>query len=479
MKLSSNAQLYFIGIGGTGMASTAGLAQEAGFQVSGSDANLYPPMSTLLDDLKIPVRTPYSKDNINGLKTDMVIIANALSRGHEELEEILSQGFPYTSFPEFLGEMILKQRQSIVVAGTHGKTTTTSMMAHVLRSLGHDPGYLIGGIPKNFSKSFHLGSDAPFVIEGDEYDTAFFDKNSKFLHYYPKFLIFNNLEFDHADIFKDLAAIEHQFDLLFDRMDNKKNVLANWDDPGVRNFLETRKLAHEVTRVSTVGENADCDFHLEDVIPGQKSWRAVVKTPRWGQLNFETSAIGQHNIANFTQVVACIDRLVSAQVIPEPDSLSLSQSIASFEGVQRRLDHLASVNDIEIYEDFAHHPTAVALVLQTFKRSYPDRRLFVAFEPRNATSRRNIFTKRYAEALNIADQVLLGYCPVDKRIPEELRMNTAVIAESIGSKAEFFESNEDLLNSLVAKMKPKDAIIFMSSGSFSGIQYKLANRLSV
>ena len=478
MELKENASLYFIGIGGTGMASTAGLAQEAGYNVTGSDANLYPPMSTLLEDLTIPVKTPYSESNVNDLNADLVVVANALSRGHSELEAVLSRELPYTSFPEFLGEMILKSRQSIVVSGTHGKTTTTSMMAHVLRSLELDPGYLIGGIPKNFAKSFHLGTDAPFAIEGDEYDTAFFDKNSKFLHYYPKYLIFNNLEFDHADIFENLDAIEKQFEMLIAKVPNKKNIIANADDPGVRDFLRKNNLLESVTTVATLGKAENSDFVVHEVEPKGDSWKANISTPEWGDVSFSTKMIGNHNIANLSQVIACTYRLASDNTIPMPTKLDLIKAIESFEGVQRRLDHLHSRNGIDIFEDFAHHPTAVALVLETFKKSFPERRLFVAFEPRNATSRRNIFTKRYAESLNIADQVLIGHCPIDNRIAESERMNTEVLAEMIGAKAKSFSDNDLLLDELVKQLKPKDAIIFMSSGSFSGIQYKIREKLS-
>lgn len=475
--MKANSSLYFLGIGGTGMASAAGLAQEAGFKVTGSDANLYPPMSVLLEQLQIPVKTPYGAKNIGDESPDMVVIANALSRGHEELEAVLSKNIPYTSFPEFLGEMILKNRQSIVVSGTHGKTTTTSMMAHVLKELGYDPGYLIGGIPKNFSKSFHLGTHQPFVVEGDEYDTAFFDKNSKFLHYHPKFLIFNNLEFDHADIFKNLEAIELQFANLVKLVPNKRNIIANCDDAGVLKFLKDRSLMTKVNLVSTQGKMDEAPIRVLATEPGPSCWKSQIATPAWGQLELKTKAIGHHNIANFAQVIGVIYRLVEEAIISQPQKAELESALASFEGVQRRLDLLWSANGVEVYEDFAHHPTAVACVLETFKKSFPDRRLIVAFEPRNATSRRNIFTDRYAEALQIADQVYIGHCPVDQRIEGTERMNTEGLAAKIGDKAQAFQDNQQLLESLVGKIKPKDAIIFMSSGSFSGIQYQLKNHL--
>ena len=478
MTIKANGKLYFIGIGGTGMASSAGLAQEAGYQVSGSDANLYPPMSDLLESLKVDVKTPYSASNVEDLDADLVIVANALSRGHEELEAALEKGVDYTSFPQFLGENILRNRQSIVVSGTHGKTTTTSMMAHVLRCLNIDAGYLIGGIPKGFDKSFHLGKDQPFAIEGDEYDTAFFDKNSKFLHYFPKYLIFNNLEFDHADIFENLEAIEAEFLKLFEKVSDKKNILANIDDPGVLNFLEKNSFLDQVTQVSTLGQNTDAEFRTISTRTGSKTWTAKVNLGNWGELEFSTNMLGQHNIANLLQVLSTVYRLAEDKIVAKPSLKDLKEAIESFGGVQRRLDHLCSTNDIDVFEDFAHHPTAVGLVLDTFKKSFPDRRLFVAFEPRNATSRRNIFSKRFADSLNLADQVLIGHCPVDKRIPEAERMDTGALAKLIGAKAEAFEDNTSLLDSLLEKVQPNDAVIFMSSGSFSGIQYQICDKLA-
>ena len=228
--------IYFLGIGGTGMAAVAGLAQQAGYNVKGSDNPLYPPMSTLLEDLHIDVKTPYKKENFDNNDADLVIVANALSRGHEELEHMLAQDYKYTSFPAFLGDYFLESRQSLVVTGTHGKTTTSSIIANALIKLGEDPGFFIGGIPKGFTKGFELGKGPCFVLEGDEYDTAFFDKNSKFLHYRPNYVIFNNLEFDHADIFSSIEDIEKQFTMLFEKVDNKKNIISNIDDQVLKNY---------------------------------------------------------------------------------------------------------------------------------------------------------------------------------------------------------------------------------------------------
>ena len=242
-----------MGIAGTGMASAAGLLKTAGFNICGSDHQVYPPMSDMLKSLKINYSTPYSQENLIREKPDLVVVANCLSRGHEELEFMMSQNIPYTSFPKLIGERFLSKSHSIVVSGTHGKTTTSSLMAYFLKELDEDPSFLIGGIPRNFTHSFRLGRSPLFVIEGDEYDTAFFDKNSKFLHYAPKTLILNNLEFDHADIFASIEDIENEFTKLINLVPYKKGIIANIDDPGVFKLLKKLDILDKVTSVSTKG----------------------------------------------------------------------------------------------------------------------------------------------------------------------------------------------------------------------------------
>lgn len=477
---SAGKNLYFCGIGGTGMASVAGLAKQAGFNVCGSDSGLYPPMSELLQQEKIEVKTPYNPKNINNIDTDLFIIANALSRGHQELESIIDSRIPYTSFPDFLGRVLLKDRVRIVVSGTHGKTTTSSALSHALKTCGYDPGYMIGGIPNSSPTSFNLGSDLPFVIEGDEYDTAFFDKSSKFLHYKPDFLILNNLEFDHADIFKDIHDIHIQFLSLIELVPNKRNILANMSDPGVRDFLQKYKLAKEVTCVSTDTKETGNPIDLIEAHPDStnRRWKGCVHTPTWGKTYFSTSLEGLHNASNLTMVVACLSRLAEEGIIcTKTVEAKLSNSISSFDGVKRRLQKIAEACGISIYEDFAHHPTSVNKVIEAFKITHPDSRLLVAFEPRNATSRRNTFLERYSAALKGADRVFIGHCPQDRRIPEDERMDTKVLANKVGAHASEHPSNQDLLENVIKYSRSGDNIIFMSSGSFSGVQYELENKL--
>jgi UDP-N-acetylmuramate: L-alanyl-gamma-D-glutamyl-meso-diaminopimelate ligase len=481
-SLKQGSKIYFMGIGGTGMAAVAGLCQEAGFTVVGSDGAMYPPMSTMLDELKIPVATPYAADNLTNAKPDLVVVANALSRGHIELEALLRSGIPYTSFPKLTGDEFLSKRIGVVVTGTHGKTTTSSLMAHVLNELSEDPGFVIGGIPHNFPRSFRLGKGKTFVIEGDEYDTAFFDKGPKFLHYHPHHLILNNIEYDHADIYASVEAIEAQFDAVTRLVPDGGSIIANWDDARVKNIFSRVKPRAKVVRVSTLGMDQSADVWLgawnaAEKNRGTQVWTASVHTKTWGELRVETTLSGKHMLANICQVIATIESLAQGGHIKKPAAADLRNAISSFRSVARRLDHLGNAGDIDVFEDFAHHPTAVGLVIEGFKAVYPKRRLHVAFEPKNATSRRNTFQKDYVKKLGLADEVYIGPCPEDKRIPPEERMNIGELASEIGKKAHAFQTNDDLLNKMIESIHSGDAVIFMSAGSFSGIQYKLLDAL--
>ncbi len=476
--------IYFIGIAGTGMASVAGLLQEAGWKITGSDQGIYPPMSTQLQELGIEVKTPWSAANIDAANPALVVVANALSRGHVEIEHALQKRVPYTSFPSICGTAFIKNNIGIVVTGTHGKTTTTSLVCHVLNELGEDPGFIVGGIPRNFPRSFRLGKGKTFVIEGDEYDTAFFDKGPKFLHYHPHHLIVNNIEFDHADIYKNVEAIEEQFWRVSQMVPSHGAIIANCDDPGVQRLLKRLGKQPNIIPVATLGEDRSAPVGVESLSvqargPADQVWTAQIRTRRWGRITIETRLGGKHNIANISQVLACLESLqekglISSNVSPE----GIQRALSSFKSVARRLDHLGSGGGIEVYEDFAHHPTAVGLVIEGFRKAYPERRLVVAFEPKNATSRRNVFQADYVTKLGLADRVFIGPCPVDQRIPETERMNTQDIARGIGRKASAHGSNEELLAQMETELRAGDAVIFMSSSSFSGIQHQLARKLT-
>ncbi len=483
-KLKPGATLYFVGVGGTGMASVAGLAQEAGYKVVGSDAGVYPPMSTQLAELGIPVSAPYAADNVTKTPADTYVIANVLSRGNVELEAVLATGLPYTSFPALLGDLVLQNRSSCVVSGTHGKTTTTSILAHVLQELGEEPGFMIGGIPRNFPRSFRLGKGKLFAIEGDEYDTAFFDKGPKFLHYRPKHVILNNLEYDHADIYPNVEAIEAQFEKLIAITPDKSLLVANVDDPGIRRVVERLGLLERVTRVATFGEAKDAHVTVKSCTAGvdpsgQQLWTAKISTKTLGELTVETSLSGRHNLANVAQVVALLENAARVGDLRKPlDATALTRALRGFQSVMRRLDLLASAGGVEVYEDFAHHPTAIKHVIESFRAAYPKKRIVVAFEPRSASQRRNVFQDGFADSLALADRVYIGECPVDQRIPEDKRMSTAAMQQRIGAKAAAYSSNDLLLQGLEREVQPGDAVIFMSSGSFSGAQHRLAKTVA-
>jgi UDP-N-acetylmuramate: L-alanyl-gamma-D-glutamyl-meso-diaminopimelate ligase len=319
----------------------------------------------------------------------------------------------------------------------------------------------------------------PFVIEGDEYDTAFFDKNSKFLHYRPKYLIINNIEFDHADIFKSIEDIERQFEKVLKQVPSPSNVIANVDDEGVARFLTRLGFMDSVTRVGGKAFSSTCFASVRSARPLQDGtpvppWEVTVETKQWGRLSVKTNLTGIHNASNIAMALACLERMIENNALSQkPTAEAIVNAIASFRGVKRRLEHLGCCHGVNIYEDFAHHPTAVRLVLDTLKNSNQNQRLIVAFEPKNATSRRSVFTKEFAASLAVADHVFIGACPEDRRIPEDQRMNTGELSRLIGEKSKHFSSNDELLKELGETCKEGDTVVFMSSGSFSGIQHRL------
>lgn len=479
-------KIFFMGIGGTGMASVAGLAHLKGFQVSGSDQNLYPPMSTMLEELGIPVLTPYGAGNIAKAEPDMVIVANALSKDHEEVLAAKEKNLPYKSFPQFLGEDILPGSHPIVVTGTHGKTTTSSLTAHLLLELGLDPSYFIGGLQKSTGRSFRLGQTGFFVLEGDEYDTAYFDKNSKFLHYRPEYLLLNNLEFDHADIFADLEAIKAQFLKLIALVKEPAKIVANIDDEGVRDLIRRAGIEAKVTRVSTelASDQPGPAVALTQMVAQGTKWRYDFTLAGHGTVSAQPELMGSHNGANMAMSLGLIHALTAKAELPSSFSQDtglvseLAAGLESFAGVGRRLQCLASHNGIDVLEDFAHHPTSVDIVLGSLRAAYGQRRIIACFEPKNASSRRSIFMDRYGEAFKKADKVYIGVCPPDSRVAAADKMDTAKLAQMIGGgRAQSFAANEDLLAALKADTKSGDCIVFMSPGGFSHIHHQFAQWL--
>ena len=463
-------QLYFVGIGGTGMASAAGLMKTDGHTVVGSDAKLYPPMSTLLEDLDVRVYPHYSIKNISQNRDKLFVIGNSLSKTHSEVEYILKENLKYTSFPELLSKTILKDKSSLVVAGTHGKTTTSSLISYCLDQLGEKPSFLIGGIPKNFQKSFSLNKSDLFVIEGDEYDTAFFDKESKFLHYRPSYLVLNNIEFDHADIFDSIDTIYKTFEKLLNLLSTKRKIIANIDDKGVKHIIQKLGIYDQVFKVSCYGKSKDADLQLlSSKLTEEGVQEFCLNIKNYGKLHLRSKLLGTHNCANIIQCIGLLEVLKEYNAIKPFDYSELLQHIFNFQGVQKRFEFLGVKNGALCFNDFAHHPTAVKHTLLSVKQKYPNKRLVAIFEPRNASSRRNIFIKEYGEALGIADMILLTPVPFDGRISEDKRMNLSKLKAINPSKTFVFDSSHAMSSWLKNKSSAKDLLLFMSCGNFEGI----------
>ena len=486
--ISKGDKLYFMGVGGTGMAAVAGLMQAEGFKVCGSDKEIYPPMSGLLESLAIPVMTPYSPENLKHANPDLVVVANCLSKGHPEIEQMLSMNLPFTSFPGLLEKTILSDKQNIVVAGTHGKTTTASLTSWCLDQLGLKPGFLIGGIPENFSTSFDPGKGEHFVIEGDEYDTAYFDKESKFLHYKPEYLVLNNLEYDHADIFENFEAVKSSFKKLLSLVKTPSRIIANMDDPGVKLILQETGLSNEVCGVSVKvpGQSSEPDlttrgarlqsYHFDQ---NESLWHGKIWQRSLGIIDFRSRLGGPHNMANICQVIALAGMLAEeGRVDLKRVKESIGSILEGFKGVRRRLDSLGAFEGIEFYEDFAHHPTAVRNVLEGMRQIRPDARILVAFDPANATCRRNTFVRDYGAVFKQADQTLLGPVQTDLRIPEAERMNTSQLADLVGPSAKACQNYDELCSEIRSYARKGDVVLFMSSGSFGGVPARVCREFS-
>ncbi len=463
----ANKHLHVIGVCGTAMAGIAALAQEGGWQVTGSDAGIYPPMSDFLLARHIPIAEGFRAENLEPTP-DLVVVGNAISRGNPELEALMDLGIPYISGPEWLYQHVLSGRHPVVVTGTHGKTTTTSLMAKVWDHAGWQPGFLIGGIPLDFGVGVRSPQGPWVVVEGDEYDTAFFDKRPKFLHYRPKTLILHNLEFDHADIYPDLEAIRCQFRLLLRSVPGSGLLLANGDDPEIEALLP---YAH--SRVIRYGLNPSLPFsaHLEQADGGV--WTLMragqpVFTLSWGMM-------GRHNVMNGLAVaVAALSYGMEPEIV--------RAGLAAFSGVTRRLQLRFEKHDSAVYDDFAHHPTAIATTLEGFKASMGDvGRLWVVVEPRSNTMRRRVHQDRLAQALSAADRVVVARPSTRGLAADDLLDVDAIVAELNGNqpalngdvRAVVVADAAETVSYLQHRLQPGDRVLIMSNGGFDGIHDRL------
>jgi len=468
MELKTGSHIHLMGICGTAMASLAGLLKDRGFKITGSDLNPYPPMSTQLESLGIAIMKGYRAENLSP-RPDFVIVGNVISASNEEAQELLRLGIPYTSLPKAMGEFIIADKECINISGTHGKTTTSSLMAWVAEVCGEKPGFMIGGIPKNFSNSFRNPEKKYFVIEGDEYDTAFFDKVPKFIHYKPRHVILTSVEFDHADIYADLSAVKAAFRRLIQLVPPEGTLLACADDRNVMELFVESKCKSSYTYGLQGGDfqavilrnsSSGIDFHVQ--------YRNEILGPYHVQMS------GEYNILNATAVVAMAKCLGFS---PE----KTKEALESFAGVKRRQEILGEPQGILVIEDFAHHPTAVRETVKGIQAKYPGRKVFSVFEPRSATSRRKVFQQDYVTAFQGSHEVLLAEAFDQSKIDAAHRFSSEELVADLknsGVSAAVFASADAIVSALKARARKGDVVLIMSNGGFDGIYKKLLTALA-
>ena len=445
------------------MGSVAAALRERGFTVTGSDENVYPPMSTFLEEKGIKLHSGYRAENIPA-DADVVVIGNAMKRGNPEVEAVLNRKLFYLSLPEVLKNYFLRGRHNLVVTGTHGKTTTTALLAWIMETAGHKPGYLIGGLPKNLGQGARLNDSKFFVIEGDEYDTAFFDKRSKFVHYLPELVIVNNIEFDHADIFNNLDEIKLSFRRLLNIVPQNGMVLLNGDDP---NCVEVGKNC--LAQMVEVGFSENCAHRIRDVAYSPDGSRFKL-----GDETFEIPLIGEFNVRNAAMAAT------AARFYRVPKA-KIDQALSSFSGIARRQEVRGEARGVKVIDDFGHHPTAISATLHALRHRYPGHRLWAIFEPRSNTTRRAVFQQELPEALKLADGVFISQVARLEQIPEAERLNPAAVIDAIaeGGRPAFYEENADaIVDRIVPLLKAQDVVTVFSNGGFDGIHEKLLARLS-
>jgi UDP-N-acetylmuramate: L-alanyl-gamma-D-glutamyl-meso-diaminopimelate ligase len=469
-----NKHIHLIGICGTAMASLAGMLKERGFRVTGSDAAAYPPMSDFLAGLQIPVAQPFNAQNLDP-KPDLVVVGNAISRGNVELEHVLDRRIPFCSLPQILHHEFLGGQEVLVVAGTHGKTTTTSMLSWIFHSAGLQPSFLIGGIAENFGSSFRLGQGKHFILEGDEYDTAFFDKGPKFLHYFPDAVILTSVEFDHADIYKDLDAVETAFKRLVNLIPKRGRIIAfdgMASEASESPSLE-RCLSKAFCPVERYGAAPRSDWRITDLNfeAGRTSWTVLHNGSHWANLEF--SLAGEYNVWNGIAAAA----MAAAYGISKQQ---ISGALKTFKSVKRRLEVKALVNGITIIDDFAHHPTAIAGTLRALRARYSGARLWAILEPRSNTLRRSVLQADLARSLARADEIVVAGVFRSDAVPENERLDLAALAEDIqkrGKRARLIDGADEIVKVIGPEMRSGDVVAILSNGGFGGIYEKLPAQL--
>jgi UDP-N-acetylmuramate: L-alanyl-gamma-D-glutamyl-meso-diaminopimelate ligase len=459
--------IHILGICGTFMGGIAAIARQAGHRVTGCDANVYPPMSTQLQSQGIELIEGFSPDQLSQFDTmpDLFVIGNVVSRGNPLMEAILNQGLPYISGPQWLGEQVLYSKHVLAVAGTHGKTTTSAMLTWILEFNGYKPGYLIGGVPLNFTVSAHLGDGKYFVIEADEYDTAFFDKRSKFVHYRPRTALLNNLEFDHADIFLDLAAIETQFHHLVRTVPSNGLIVVNGEEAALKQVIArgawapVEQFGHDKKNAwSLISQEADGFIVLHE---GKE-----VATVRWAS---DSGVMGRHNQLNALAAIACANHIG----ISPADA---ARALAEFKNVKRRLETIGVANNVTVYDDFAHHPTAISTTVDGLRRRVGQSRILAVLEPRSNTMKLGVMKAQLPISLEAADKVFAyGSSAGKESLGWDLNEVLSPLNTTDKDRALAFNDLNALVNAVAHEAKPGDHILVMSNGGFGGVHHKILN----
>ncbi|MBK1831354.1 UDP-N-acetylmuramate:L-alanyl-gamma-D-glutamyl-meso-diaminopimelate ligase [Verrucomicrobiaceae bacterium R5-34] len=455
--------VHFIGICGTAMGSVAAAMKAKGFTVTGSDENVYPPMSTFLEDQGVQIFPGFKAENIPET-AEVIVVGNAISRGNEEAEAALERKLLYVSLPEILKEHFLRGKRNLVVSGTHGKTTTSSLLAWLLKNAGVDPSHMIGGIPRNLGKGAAFTDSDFVVLEGDEYDTAFFDKRSKFLHYLPEVVVVNNVEYDHADIYDSLDEIKLTFRRLLNIVPRNGMAFVNGDCP---NSLDVADGAP--APVTTVGLGESCDLQVTEIEYASDCTRFDLDGER-----YQIPMAGEFNVRNAAMAV-CAAKFSGFT----PDKIR--DGLLSFEGIARRQEVRGIAGGVRVIDDFAHHPTAIGLAVDSLRQQYPDSRLWVIFEPRSNTTRRNIFQNELASSLSKADFAIVPAVPDPEKVPEADRLNPVKLVadvQSSGTECWYCETVTDIVALVGDNAQSGDTVAVLSNGGFEGIHQKLLDRLS-
>jgi UDP-N-acetylmuramate: L-alanyl-gamma-D-glutamyl-meso-diaminopimelate ligase len=472
-------KVHLIGIGGTGMGAVAGLLAEAGHEVRGSDAAVYPPMSDQLAELGVPVMMPYSEANL-AWQPELVVVGNVHGKDHVEVVAAQARGIPLTSFPAVIGEQLLAGKHAIVVCGTHGKTTTTSLIGHILTEAGYDPSLFVGGVPVTLGRGFRTGHGTEFILEGDEYDTAFFDKGPKFLHYAPRTAVLTSVELDHVDIFASFDAVRDVFRKLVAAIPQDGLLVVCADAPDAVSVAKhaTCKVEHYAViddgnepppEVTWWAQNAEIGKN------GRVAFDVFHRVADRGEHveHFESLLVGRHNVANCVAAIA----VARARGVPIAD---IQRGVGSFAGVRRRQELRGIAGGVTVLDDYAHHPTAVRETLKALRKRYPKRRLIAVYEPRSATSRRKTFQAEFAEAFAHADEVIVGRLFDPSKIPAADRFDPERLALDLhrsGTKASYVPDVETIVKQLAESAAPGDVVCVLSSGSFDGLHDRLLDAI--